>query len=73
MKSLSLLAVRAVVHNGLNGGGKTIWSFQGKEIVNSAKEKFCLFVCFVALRPKSTAFVMAGRSGHLTTHFPGQA
>ena len=23
---------------------------------------FCLFVCFVALRPKSTAMVIAGRS-----------
>ena len=31
------------------------------------------FVCFVALRPKSTAMVMAGRSAHLTTLFPGQA
>ena len=26
-------------------------------------------VCFVALRPKSTAMVMAGRSVHLTTLF----
>ena len=34
---------------------------------------FCLFVCFVALRPKSTAMVIAGRSVHLTTFFPGQA
>ena len=33
----------------------------------------CLFVCFVALRPKPTAMVMAGRSVHLTTLFPGQA
>ena len=32
-----------------------------------------LFVCFVALRNKSTAMVMAGRSVHLTTLFPGQA
>ena len=32
----------------------------------------CLFV-FVALRPMSTAMVIAGRSVHLTTHFPGQA
>ena len=32
----------------------------------------CLFVCFVALRPKSTAMVMAGRSVHLTTLFPGK-
>ena len=31
------------------------------------------FVCFVALRPKSTAKVIAGRSVHLTTLFPGQA
>ena len=28
-----------------------------------------LFVCFVALQPKSTAMVMAGRSVHLTTLF----
>ena len=32
-----------------------------------------LFVCFVALGPKSTAMVIAGRSVHLTTLFPGQA
>ena len=32
-----------------------------------------LFVCFVALRPKSTAMVTAGRSVHLTTLFPEQA
>ena len=32
----------------------------------------CLFV-FVALRPKSTAMVIGGRSVHLTTLFPGQA
>ena len=31
-----------------------------------------LFVCFVALRPKSTAMVMARRSVHLNTLFPGQ-
>ena len=31
-----------------------------------------LFV-FVALRPKSTAMVIAGRSVNLTTLFPGQA
>ena len=31
-------------------------------------------VClFVALRPKSTAMVIAGRSVNLTTLFPGQA
>ena len=33
-----------------------------------------LHVCFfVALCPKSTAMVIAGRSVHLTTLFPGQA
>ena len=32
---------------------------------------FCFF--FVALRPMSTAMVIAGRSVHLTTLFPGQA
>ena len=31
------------------------------------------FVCLFALRPKSTAMVIAGRSVHLTTLFPGQA
>ena len=34
---------------------------------------FVFFFCFVALRPKSTAMVIAGRSVHLTTLFPGQA
>ena len=33
----------------------------------------CWLVGFVALRPKSTAMVIAGRSVHLTTLFPGQA
>ena len=34
--------------------------------------RISLFVCFVALRPKSTAMVIAGQSVHLTTLFPGQ-
>ena len=37
------------------------------------RQTVCLFVCFIALRPKSTAMVIAGRSVHLTTLFPGQA
>ena len=41
------------------------WRAKGKLI--------CLFVCFVALHPKSTVMVMAERSVHLTTLFPGQA
>ena len=40
--------------------------------ISSWKTTF-LFVCFVALRPKSTAMVIAGQSVHLTTLFPGQA
>ena len=36
------------------------------------RDKMFCFV-FVALRPKSTAMVIAGRSVHLTTLFPGQA
>ena len=35
--------------------------------------KTCLFVCFVALHPKSTDMVMAGRSVHLPTLFAWQA
>ena len=35
--------------------------------------EFLFLVGFVALRPKSTAMVIAGRSVHLTTLFPGQA
>ena len=37
------------------------------------RSDICLLVCFAALRLKSTAMVMAGRSVHLTTLFPGQA
>ena len=37
------------------------------------KNRQFLFVCFVPLRPKSTAMVIAGRSVHLATLFPGQA
>ena len=44
----------------------------------SPKDRFthgsrCWLVGFVALRPKSTAMVIAGRSVHLITPFPGQA
>ena len=34
---------------------------------------FVIIVCFVDLRPKSTAMVMARRLVHLTTLSPGQA
>ena len=39
----------------------------------TSDKNICLFVCFIALHPKSTAMVIAGRSVHLTTLFPGQA
>ena len=35
--------------------------------------EFVVLFVFVALRPMSTAMVIAGRSVHLTTLFPGQA
>ena len=38
---------------------------------NEQKQQLC--VCMFAERPKSTAMVMAGRSVHLTTLFPGKA
>ena len=44
---------------------------RGGYIVNLEYD-FCFFV-FVALRPMSTAMVIAGRSVHLITLFPGQA
>ena len=39
----------------------------------TVKPRYFLFVCLVALRPKSTAMVIVGRSVHLITLFPGQA
>ena len=58
--------------------GKNIVQFHFNAIFgvykNGPHYKFvCLFVCFVALHPKSTAMVIAGRSVHLATLFPGQA
>ena len=44
-----------------------------KSIKQFGSQSFCFFSTFVALRPKSTAMVMGGRSVHLTTLFPGQA
>ena len=45
--------------------------FQNKNIGRIKVKIICLFV-FVALRPKSTAMVIAGRSVRLTTLFPWQ-
>ena len=49
-----------------------ILSFQAKAFPKKMSTVTSL-VGFVALRPKSTAMVIAGRSIHLTTLFPGQA
>ena len=42
-------------------------------ILSSRITELEFVVVFVALRPMSTAMVIAGRSVHLTTFFPGQA
>ena len=54
--------------------------FRGKSNANYLFKKKHKNTCstinlvgFVALRPKSTGMVIAGRSVHLTTLFPGQA
>ena len=39
----------------------------------TAQDLISWLVGFVALRPKSTAMVISGRSVNLTTLFPGQA
>ena len=51
---------------------KTCYQYISKIIIASSFKHGHLFV-FVALRPKSTAMVIAGRSIHLTTLYPGQA
>ena len=54
----------------------TYSSFEVNTIFNSTLPLLAvlfLFLCFVALRPKSTDMVMAGQSVQLTTLFPGQA
>ena len=40
----------------------------GCAVISDNRSNICLFV-FVALRPKSTAMVIAGRSDHLSTLF----
>ena len=57
---------------------KFIASIQKEEFISAFKGSADNYIqqlvfCFIALRPKSTAMVMAGRSVHLTTLFPGQA
>ena len=54
---------------------RAFYHFFAISLINSImhEHKYYLFVCFGALRPKSTAMVIAGPSVHLTTLFPGQA
>ena len=58
---------------------KTVCLHSGNWSINPSSEfdednfMIWLLVGFVALRPKSTAMVIAGQSVHLTTLFPGQA
>ena len=53
------------------GGGGGCWNSHSAKPLHTKSLLF--FVVFVALRPMSTAMVIAGRSVHLTTLFPGQA
>ena len=46
---------------------------KNKSTLSVLPSLYWLLVGFVALRPKSTAMVIAGRSVYLTTLFPGQA
>ena len=48
-------------------------AFLHKTFFSLMRGSVTFLVGFVALRPKSTAMVIAGRSVHLTTLFPGQA
>ena len=62
------LDIGAVIVESLIGA---LWAARRLNV--SSGRKLSIFVCFVALRPKSTAMVMTGRSVHITTLFPGQA
>ena len=57
----------------LNNHGNYVHGVISLPDATSYDNTFGWLVGFVALRPKSTAMVIAGRSVHLTTLFPGQA
>ena len=57
---------------GLWGQGVKQFFFKHGHVANQIDGNF-VAVVFVALHPMSTAMVIAGRSVHLTTLFPGQA
>ena len=55
-----------------NGAGQ--WTHEGNIMIDKEGYRWDKkLVCFVALPPKSTAMVRAGRSVHLTTLFPWKA
>ena len=62
-----------IFHRGLYGHPQEAIGPDGSNCFSRGSVPVCLFVCFVALRFKSTAMVMARWSLHLTRLFPGQA
>ena len=65
--TLDTITIRSVIEISLDE-----YHCHWQKFSNALRLHVCLFV-FVALRPMSTAMVIAGRSVHLTTLFPGQA
>ena len=52
--------------------GEDFLNFSHRYTMETGHVHWLWLVGFVALRPKSTSMVIAGRSVHLTTLFPGQ-
>ena len=74
--NFSLKSLKLIANKPTEKSAKLKISFlcsQPKNMLWILKRDSSSFVCFVALRPKSTAMVMAGRSVQLTTLLPGQA
>ena len=67
------MAVKNIFRKNFHQNGVSGFSVKHIEDCTSGPTRVLLLVGFVALRPKSTATVIAGRSVHLTTLFPGQA
>ena len=72
---LKMLVDREVLTGTLHQGDLVLLNFLVTVNMVKAAPHECvfMFVCFVALRPKSAAMVMVGRSVHLTKLFPWQA
>ena len=76
--------LRVIIYNATNPLVKSVQHFfsyfsTNTDVVGTQKNSLnqtvlvSFVVVVVALRPKLTAMVIAGRSVHLTTLFPGQA